>query len=142
MKIITTKYTILPLLSSFILFAGCSTKDNIAVSETHLYNSNYGILPDSRADSIIASEIASENEPVEIDSSSIDPRYSTELEDNHDAFVAEDWVPPKPKITYKYMDDPKFYDEDELPENKLRTGNIASSEPEESTNQSTLYSRR
>ncbi|HHC11258.1 MAG TPA: hypothetical protein ENK79_01330 [Campylobacterales bacterium] len=133
MKMITTKYTLLPLLSSFMLFAGCSTKDNIAVSQTHLYNNDYGVLPDNRADKIIASEIASENEPSEIDYSSIDPRYSTELKPDPEAFLAEDWVQPEPKISYKYMDDPRFYNEDELPENKFKTVEINSNKRKKNT---------
>jgi len=144
MKIVTTNYRLLLLLSSIFLIGGCSTKDNnIEVSQVHLYNNNYGVVPDSKADEIIASEIASEDEPVETDYSSLDPRYTTELEKDPDAFVGEDWVPPKPKITYKYMDDPHFYTEDELPKNKLRVGNIIDrSETEDSLDNTVLYSRR
>ena len=124
MKTIIAKYT---LLSFFFItiFSGCSTKETtIAVSDTHLYNNNYGLVPDPEADMIIAQEIASEDEPTEIDYSSIDPRYTTKLEKDPDAFLASEWVEPEPKVYYKYMDDPKFYAEDELPENKLRTGNV------------------
>ena len=141
MKIITTKYILLLLSSSIFLISGCSTKQSIAVSETHLYNNNYGVVPDSRADEIIASEINSENEPIEIDYSSLDPRYTTELKRDPDAFLAEEWVQPAPKISYKYMDDPNFYSEDELPENKFRTGNVIVKIPE-GTDKSVLYSRR
>ena len=142
MKIITTKYRLLLLLSSFILLiSGCSTKESIAVSQAHLYNNNYGVVSDSRADEIIASEIQSQNEPTQIDYSSLDPRYSTELKRDPDAFLAEEWVQPEPKISYKYMDDPNFYSEDELPENKFRTGNVIVKIPE-GTDKSVLYSRR
>jgi len=142
MKIITTKYRLFLLLSSFILLInGCSTKNSVAVSEAHLYNNDYGVVPDNKVDEIIASEIESENEPVQIDYSSIDPRYTTKLEKDPDAFVAEDWVPPEPKITYKYMDDPHFYSENELPENKFRTGNVIVKTPE-NTDKSVLYSSR
>ncbi|MCK4441209.1 MAG: hypothetical protein KAU90_04335, partial [Sulfurovaceae bacterium] len=132
----------LPLLSSFILFSGCSSKDNIAVSKTHLYNNNYGVLPDNRADRIIASETLSEDKPAEIDSSSIETEYSTDdIKSDSDTFLAEDWVPPKPKISYKYMDDPKFYSEDELPKNKFRTANTIIRTPKD-TDKSVLYSRK
>jgi hypothetical protein len=142
MKMITTKYTLFPLLSSFILFCGCSTKeDTIAISETHLYNNDYGVMSNNKADKIIADEIASENKPVEIDYSSIDPRYSTEVQADPEAFLAEDWVQPEPKISYKYMDDPKFYAEDELPENKFKTGNTIIKIPKGS-DKSILYSRK
>jgi len=142
MKMITTKYRLLLLLSSFILLInGCSTKESITVSQAHLYNNNYGVVPDSRVDEIIASEIQSQNEPTQIDYSSLDPRYSTELKRDPDAFLAEEWVQPEPKISYKYMDDPHFYSEDELPENKLRTGNVIVKIPN-GTDKSVLYSSR
>ena len=106
-----------------------------------MYNNEYGVLPDKRVDKIIASEIASEDNPVEIDSSSINPQYSTEeTKPESGTFLAEDWVQPEPKISYKYMDDSKFYTEDELPENKFRTGNVIAKAPE-STENSILYSR-
>jgi len=144
MKIVATNYKLLLLLSSILLIGGCSTKDNnIEVSQVHLYNNNYGLVPDSKADEIIASEIASENEPVEIDYSSLDPKYTTELEKEPDTFVGEDWVPPAPKITYKYMDDPHFYTEDELPKNKLRVGRVVEKTETENNNiDNTIYYSR
>jgi len=141
MKIVTTNYRLLLLLSSIFLIGGCSTKERVAVSQAHLYNDNYGLVSNSMADEIIDSEIESQNEPTEIDYSSLDPRYTTKLEKEPDAFLAEDWVPPEPKITYKYMDDPHFYSENELPENKLRTGNVIVKIPK-STDESILYSSR
>jgi len=134
MKIVKTNYKLLLLLSSIFLIDGCSTKESIAVSQAHLYNDNYGLVSNSRADKIIASEIESENNPTEID-------YSSEAEKDSDTIVGEDWVPPAPKITYKYMDDPHFYSENELPENKLRTGNVIS-QVSEGADKSILYSRR
>jgi len=141
MKIVKTNYKLLLLLSSIFLIGGCSTKESIAVSQAHLYNDNYGLVSDSRADKIIASE----NEPVDTDYSSLDPKYTTELEKDSekdsDTIVGEDWVPPAPKITYKYMDDPHFYSENELPKNKLRTGKVIA-DTSEDTDTSVLYSRR
>ncbi|NOZ91190.1 MAG: hypothetical protein GXO60_07915 [Epsilonproteobacteria bacterium] len=123
MKTIINKYTLFSLFSSIILFSGCSTKEaTVAVSNAHLYNNNYGVVSDPEADMIIAQEIASQNEPTEIDYSNLDPRYTTKIEKDPDAFLASEWVQPEPKVFYKYMDDPKFYAEDELPENKFRTG--------------------
>lgn len=101
MKIFTTKHKLLLLLFSFILMNGCSTKERV---------NDYEVVSDNRA--------------AEIDDGSIDPQYTTELQPDPDAFLAKDWVQPEPKITYKYMDDPKFYTEDELPENKYRKGNV------------------
>jgi len=141
MKMITTKYRLLLLFSFLFLINGCSTKNSVAVSEAHLYNNDYGVVPDNKVDEIIASEIESQNEPTQIDYSSLDPRYSTELKRDPDAFLAEEWVQPEPKITYKYMDDPHFYSEDELPENKLRTGNVIVKIPN-GTDKSVLYSSR
>jgi len=141
MKMITTKYRLLLLFSFLFLINGCSTKNSVAVSQAHLYNNNYGVVSDSRVDEIIASEIESQNEPTQIDYSSLDPKYSTELKRDPDAFLAEDWVQPEPKISYKYMDDPHFYSEDELPENKFRTGNVIVKIPE-GTDKSVLYSSR
>ncbi len=138
MKMIITKYPLLSILLAIILFDGCSTKEtNLTVSDTHPYNNNYGLVPNPEADEIIAQEIASQNQPAEIDYSSLDPRYTTKLEKDPDAFLEEEWVQPKPKISYKYMDDPKFYSEDELPENKLRTGNVIIKVP----NNMTMVSR-
>jgi hypothetical protein len=116
-------YTILPITVISIILTACSQKENIAVSDIHAYNENYGVLDDKKVDEIIAKEIEIANSPIETDYSSCDPKYETEPKEDPDAFLAKDWVQPKPKVYYKYMDDPKFYSEDELPENKLRTGN-------------------
>jgi len=141
MKIVKTNYRLLLLLSSIFLIDGCSTKESVAVSQVHVYNNNYGMLPNNKVDEIISSEIESQDEPTEIDYSSLNPEYTTELKRDPDAFLAEEWVQPAPKISYKYMDDPNFYSEDELPENKFRTGNVIV-KTQRNTDESVLYSRK
>jgi len=98
------------------------------------------VVSDSQADKLIAQEIEAQNEPTQVDCSNCDPKYTTELKHDPDAFLAKDWVQPKPKISYKYMDDPNFYTEDELPKNKFKTGNTIIKLPKNS-DKSLLYSQ-
>jgi len=123
---------LLPIVSSMLFFAGCSLHKEMPTEVTvaHPYNSQYGVVEDPHTDAIIAQEIQSINQPTEVIKQLDDPSYTTELKEDPDAFVEEEWVQPEPVIMYKYDDDPKFYREDELPENKFKMGNVIIKVPE------------
>lgn len=99
-------------LFSFILFInGCSsTKDIISISETHLYNDEYGLNTNLEIDTINENELVTINSPIEMDTpKDLNPEWTTELEIEDGAFLAEDYVQKEPVITYKYKFDSKFY---------------------------------
>jgi hypothetical protein len=113
-------------LISLLNISGCSNKNEvIEMSQTHFYNENYGVMPNQEADIMLAKESEIEKHPVEVYDKVSNPNYisiaQVEKEPlKPDEFIEGNWNPPKPKIFYKYMDDPNFYSEDELPENKLK----------------------
>jgi hypothetical protein len=115
------------ILLSAILLNGCTTYSNppkVSTSNTHLYNNDFGVIADPALDARLEYEFRTQNRPVEIDYSSLDPRFSTELIVDPDAVTLENYVEPEPIITYKYIYSPIFYREDELPKNKLLTSNF------------------
>jgi len=101
---------IISLLSLLTLTACSSKSEVVSVSETHLYNEEYGVVPNPYADAIIEQEIISMSEPTEIEMPiPEDPTWTTELTKDPDAFYAEEYVPTPEVITYKYKFDPNFY---------------------------------
>jgi len=128
-----------------ILTSGCSNKNEILdMSEAHTYNEDYGVIPSIEADRMIAQELEIEKHPVKVDYSACSPNCITQIEKEPlkpDEFIGDNWTPPKPKIFYKYMDDPNFYSEDELPENKFRTSNSIIKVKKKETS-SLLYSNK
>ena len=116
--------TLLTLITSTFFLSGCSSHEILYESETHLYSNEYGIIDDYYHDYDEEQRILSQNEAVYTSfgsNFSDDPTLTTELKDDPDAFTLDQWVEPKPIITYKYMHSSKFFTEDELPENKLLT---------------------
>ena len=110
MKIISKKILSLSILSSILLFDGCSSHETILSSDSHLYNESFGVVDNFEVDARINEEILAQNTPVEIDNQlSSNPEWTTELILDPDAVTAEEYVQAPPIITYKYMDDPKFY---------------------------------
>ena len=113
------------------MFNGCSS-----ILGEHAYNNDFGLIEDSEADKQLEKEELSKREELQ--------KYDDELNSITDfkpekgTFLAKDWVQPKPKITYKYDDDPKFYREDELPENKARLGNVIVKVPSSMTKEKVL----
>ena len=103
---------LLPICSLLLGLNGCS----------HAYNDNFGLLENSAVDKQLEKEEIANNEELQ--------QYDDELKNEkafqpeEGTFVAEDWVQPEPIFTYQYPYDPKFYREDELPENKGRLGNV------------------
>ena len=126
MKTITKKILSLSFISSIFLLNGCSSRNIISISDTYtspIDESYYGIVEDLEADALLEAEILAENNPTEIEIPfSDDPTITTELIVDPEAFTAENYVQTPPVITYKYMDDPNFYEENELPKNKFRLG--------------------
>jgi len=108
MKKITTNILSLSLL---LLLNGCSsTHDIVNVSNTHSYNSNYGLIQNSNVDSLIQEEILSQNRPTEVELYASNPNWTTKLVLDPDAVTAENYVQAPTIITYKYKFDSKFYD--------------------------------
>jgi len=111
----TENFLLLSMLSFTMFFDGCtSNPDVVSVSETHLYNNNYGLHSDLKVDSIIKNEVMAMNNPVEVEMpKNTNPELTTKLKQEEGTFLAEDYVPTKPIITYKYKFDKKFYDKAE-----------------------------
>jgi len=106
------KFLLLSILSFSIFFNGCTSHhDVVSVSETHLYNNNYGLHSNIEVDTTIKNELMAMNSPTEVEMpQSSNPEWTTELKMDSDAFLAEDYVPTEPVISYKYEFDKKFYD--------------------------------
>ena len=121
-----TKILSLSLISSILLLNGCSSRNVISISDTYTSTSSesyYGIIEDKEADALLEAEILAENNPTEIEIPfSDDPTITTEFIIDPEEFTAENYVQAPPVTTYKYMDDPNFYQENELPQNKFRVG--------------------
>ena len=109
---IIEKILLLSLISFTLLFNGCSsTKEVVSVSETHLYNNKYGLHPNMEVDTIINNEVMAMNNPAKVElSPSSNPEWTSEPKMEEGTFLAEDYVPTEPVITYKYKFDKKFYD--------------------------------
>ena len=116
MKKITTNILSLSLL---LLLNGCSsTHDIVSMSNSHEYNSNYGLVQNHMVDTHIQEELWSENSPIEVETEVSNPEWTTELVLDPDAVTAEEYVETPEVITYKYKFDPKFYDEAEWRSNE------------------------
>lgn len=125
MKNLTTKTLIFPsLMTTILLFQGCSSHKLIHESQAHLYNNNFGEFKPYHENIQEEQKTLTQKETIYASnrsSLSDDSTLTTELIKDPDAFTLEEYVPTEPVITYKYMQSPKFYTEDELPENKLLT---------------------
>jgi len=111
MKTIINNLLTLSLFSSFLLLNGCSSHETVSVSESHLFNNQYGLNQNFEVDSIIQDEVLAINRPVEIEMSGYsNPEWTSELQIEPDAFLAEDYVQKEPVISYKYKFDKNFYD--------------------------------
>ena len=98
-------------LSLLSLLNGCASKDKIVnVSSEHLYSSNYGLVDDYEVDRQIQQEILAQNNPTEIEEPISNPNWTTKLLADPDAVTEENYVQPKPVISYKYKFDPEFHD--------------------------------
>jgi len=94
-----------------LLTAGCSSHQNIVkVSEAHGYNTNYGLIQDENAERQIQAELVAMSLPTEIEMpTNLQEGWTTTLTKDPDAFYANEYVPQKEVITYKYKFDKKFY---------------------------------
>ena len=118
MKPVTKKILSLSIVPSIFLFNGCSASSNgeiVNVSDIHTYNENYGVIPNPEVEKQLEEEILAQNKPVEVEiPKSDDPTITTELKIDPEAVTADKLIIPPPVITYKYMDDPKFYTENQI----------------------------
>ena len=108
---------LLPLCSLILLINGCSSTFG-----THDYNNNFGLAENFEADQQLRNEEIATN--IELEKFNHEMNNLTKFQPEKGTFLAEDWVQSEPVITYKYLDDSKFYTEDELPENKARLGDV------------------
>jgi len=109
--------SLFPLASFLLVLNGCSS-----ICGTHAYNDNFGLVNNIKIDKQIEKEeLVSNEEHQKFGDELI---TLTEFKPEEGTFLAEDWVKPEDKITYLYPYDPKFYSEEELPENKARLGNV------------------
>jgi hypothetical protein len=115
MKTVTKNSLLFSILSTIFLLNGCSShKETISVSEAHLYDTNFGLHHNTNVDMVIQEELLAINTPTEVDTSSYNnPEWTTELTRDPDAFLAEEYVPTEPVISYKYKFDKEFYDKAE-----------------------------
>ena len=105
----------LSLLLFTFLFNGCMSKHQVVhTSSSHLYNQNFGVQQNVKADSIIKQELLAMNMPTQIDvAKNMNPNWTTDIRMDKDAFLKEDYVAQAPVLTYKYKFDTKFYDKAE-----------------------------
>ena len=107
----------LPLCTLLLMMNGCSS-----ISGVHAYNNDFGIVESPEVDKQLEREELVMNEEFQKYANQMN--NEVEFRPEEGTFLAEDWVQPQPKITYKYDGDPNFYSEDELPANKARLGNV------------------
>jgi len=118
MKTVTKKILSISIVPSIFLFNGCASSSNgeiVTISDTHLYNKDYGLVSSPEADEQLKQELLVQEKPVEIEiPKSDDPTLTTELKLDPEAVTAENYIQKPPVITYKYMDDPVFYTENQI----------------------------
>jgi|GEM_PF-4220296 len=109
------------IIASTLIFSGCSTRneETVAVSSLHLYNDNYGVVDDPKAEEMLEKERLVQQNPVEVHIPKIDdPDISLELKVDPEAVTEDKLVIPPPTITYKYPFDPLFYTENQIKNKK------------------------
>ncbi len=111
---------LLPLCSLLLVLNGCSS-----LFGTHAYNDDFGLLENRDADKQLEKEEMTSKE--ELQKFEDEAKHVTEFKPEKGTFLAENYRQVEPIITYLYPFDPKFYSEDELPENKGRVGNVVPS---------------
>ena len=115
MKIISKTILSLSILSSIILFNGCTSHSEvISISEAHLYDQNFGLNHDLEVDHIINNELREINMPTQVEKPLLtNPEWTTDISVASNTFLKEEFIPQEPIITYKYKFDKKFYDKAE-----------------------------
>jgi len=115
MKIISKTILSLSILSSIILFNGCTSHSEvISISEAHLYDQNFGLNQDLAVDHIISNELQEINMPTQVEKPLLtNPEWTTDISVASNTFLKEEFIPQEPIITYKYKFDKKFYDKAE-----------------------------
>jgi len=100
-------------IATFVTFSttGCSSHhDIVSMSPVHEYSTNYGLIQDPNADRQIQEELVAMSLPTEVEMPQNLPEgWTTTLTKDPDTFYAEEYVPQKEVITYKYKFDKKFY---------------------------------
>ena len=108
---------LVPPCSLLLVLNGCSS-----IFGVHAYNDDFGILENPEVDKQLEKEELVSSEELQKYNDEIN--NMVEFKPEKGTFLEKDWKQPKPKIIYKYDDDPTFYREDELPKDKGRLGNV------------------
>lgn len=120
MKTVTKKILSISIVPSIFLFNGCASSSNgeiVTISDTHLYNEDYGFVSSPEVDEQLKQELLVQEKPIEVEIPKFndpDPTLTTELIIDPEAVTADKLIIAPPVITYKYMDDPKFYTENQI----------------------------
>jgi len=112
MKTLQKNLLLLSIATVISLFTtGCTSHQNVVhVSEAHGYNTHYGVVQDENADRQIEAELVAMSLPTEVEMPQhLKEGWTTTLTKDEDAFYANEYVPQKEVITYKYKFDKKFY---------------------------------
>ena len=108
---------LVPLCSLLVVLNGCSS-----ILGEHAYNNDFGIVKNSDVETQLKKEELASSE--ELQKYNEEANSTVDFKPEKGTFLDEDWVQPEPTFTYHYDGDPKFYKEDELPEDKGRLGNV------------------
>lgn len=107
MNLLNKNILSLPLLLGTLFFTACSShSDVIAVSNTHPFNNNYGLVKDSTSDNLLQQEqLFIQQAEWEAEKENSEPILVLKRGE----FLEEDYQPQAEIISYKYPFDPKFY---------------------------------
>jgi len=120
---------LLPFVSLLVTVSACSSG--------HAYKQEFGLVEDVKVEEQLEKEeLMSKQETEKFNQEVHNPEVFIP---EKGTFLAEDWVQPETVITYLYPYDPKFYSEDELPENKARLGNVVVKVPASMNKEEFLY---
>ncbi len=95
---------------------------------SHAFLEPLGVVEDINVDQQLEQEVLQNEE--ELRAFEEESEHIEEFKPEEGTFLEEEYVEPEPEITYKYDDDSKFYNEDELPKNKGRLGNVVIKVPD------------
>ena len=107
MNLLNKNILSIPLLLGTFFFTACSShSDIIAISNTHTFDNNYGLIEDSTAENQLAQEqMFLQQAEWEAEKENFEPIVVLKRGE----FLEEDYQPQAEIITYKYQFDPKFY---------------------------------
>lgn len=91
---------------SLLMITACSKSNLVSTSNMHAYNNDFGLVENVDIDNLLLEEDRiSEQENLIV----LNSTRSNNFQMEPNTFLAEDYVPSEPVISYKYKFDPKFY---------------------------------